>query len=156
MHFQTTNTPLYVIVRKEVLQDKILDWVMDLFPFGSPSLYGGWAGYTLVSVDDVSPGLAFNSQNATFSKWRMNHNSELQWHDKGTISNKIDDLLQKHPKLKKCVIQRNAAQDVKGQTIQYGWFNVFCVPGWGERFKQNEQVLCTAIQYRPPPHFPLS
>jgi hypothetical protein len=125
-----------------VLQDVILQWVTDLYPLGSASLYDDWSDYILVSLDDVSPGLAFNSQGVTYAKWIFDHDDTILWHPEGEITVKINNLLAKHPVLQKCVVKRNAAKKkaVQSHVIEYAWFNVYCVPGWGERFKKNEQV----------------
>jgi len=111
-----------------------------MYPSGSPSLYGGWTNLVLVYFDEVSPGLAFNSQGETYAKWVYDHVSTLQWHKDKRIIDKIKALLQKHPELEKCVTQQEGLRRQKPPE-DFAWFNVYSIPGWGERFKKNEQVL---------------
>jgi len=123
-----------------VTEDVLLGWIADMYPSGSPSLYGGWKNLVLVYFDEVSPGLAFNSQGAKYAKWVFNHVSDLIWHSDKVIIDKIKALLKEHPELEKCVKKREKGRR-HASTIEFAWFNVYCVPGWGERFKCNEQVL---------------
>ena len=109
-----------------------------MFPCGSVSLYGGWNGYILVSFNETSPGLAFNSQNNLYSKWTFKHDGTLQCHKIDSISANIDNLINAYPQLNKCVVRQST--DVKTDDESFVWFNVYCVPGHGEWFKQNEQV----------------
>ena len=106
----------------------------DLYPLGSPSLYGGVTDKILVTFDVTTPGLAFNSQPPKYAKWVFEHEERLQYHPKdGIISKKIDDIAAKIPELADCFFRH-------AETDAYGWFNAYAIPGWGERFKKNEQV----------------
>ena len=112
-----------------------------MFPCGSVSLYGGWNGYILVSFDETSPGLAFNSQNNSYSKWTFKHDGNLQCHNIDSISENIDHLVSAHPQLDKCLVRQTMdLSDENTANASYAWFNVYCFPGYGEWFKQNEQV----------------
>ena len=104
-----------------------------MFPCGSVSLYGGWNGYILVSFDETSPGLAFNSQPSSFCKWTFKDEQLLQCQKVSSIIEKIDELIQDHPELEDCILHNRGDKN-------YAWFNVYCVPGYGEYFKKNEQV----------------
>ena len=110
-----------------------------MFPQGSPSLYGGWGPYTLISVDDVSPGLAINSQKSGYAKWGFSHEEKLKIHTNEYIKKKIEKLLERHAVLKEIVVKKECGP-TGSKKEEFAWFEVFSVPGWGERFKKNEQV----------------
>ena len=98
-------------------------------------MYGGRPGFILVTFDEVTPGLTFNSQSSEFAKWVFEHNEEWHYHEKGsTIARKIDKVIAKVPALVECIVRDDAGDD------KYAWFNVYSIPGWGERFRTNEQV----------------
>ena len=120
-----------------------------MYPLGSPCLYGGYEGYILVTMDGVAPGLGFNSQPHAYAKWIFEHEEELQWHSPSAqIVQKIEEVVAKHPALKKCIVRATDGKDSSDtaneseRPLRYAWFNVYSIPGWGERFKEDEQVKC--------------
>jgi hypothetical protein len=125
--------------------DDLLEWVTGLFPTGSPCLFGGWTGYTLVNINGVTPGLAFNSQPPGYAKWLFQHFQEPKYHEHDSdIAKMIDTVLRDHPELQECIV-RNPT------TLQYMWFNAYSIPGWGEHFKAHEQVRfgASSVKIRP-------
>jgi hypothetical protein len=136
--FNSVNGP------QRLLEEDLLAWVEEQFPLGTPSLYSGWKDYTLISLDDINPGLCFNGQGPSFAKWFYEHTEALQWHSDDYITGKINSLIRAHPKLQRCVMKRTSPKDniVNNDeaTTEYAWFNVYCRPKWGEQFKSNEQV----------------
>ena len=120
-----------------------MEWVKKAYPMGPRSLYGGMDGYILVSLDDITPGLAFNSQPAdTYAKWIFNHEDTFMWHNQNDdVTKKIDRFLSLHPKLRKCVaVLEDETAGIEIPQPKYAWFNTYCIPGYGEKFKENEQV----------------
>ena len=96
-----------------------------------------------MSFNETSPGLAFNSQNSLYSKWTFKHEGELRIHDIDTISENIDHLINAYPQLNKCIVRQSV--DLFPEQEAFVWFNVYCVPGDGEWFKQDEQVYVENI-----------
>jgi hypothetical protein len=120
-----------------------MEWVKDAYPMGPRSLYGGMEGYVLVSLDDVTIGLSFNSQPAKeYAKWVFDHEEKFKWHEPtDAVTKKIETFINLHPQLLRCVVQKQVQADAISENARsYAWFNAFCLPGFGENFKTNEQV----------------
>jgi hypothetical protein len=120
-----------------------MDWVKQAYPLGPRSLYGGMDGYILVSLDDITPGLVFNSQPAnTYAKWIFTHEDKVLWHKHGSdVAKKIEDFIAQYPIIGKCIPNAEDANVEQGEKpLSYAWFNAYCLPGYGEKFKKNEQV----------------